>query len=457
MTDRMPPQNVEAEASVISAVLIDNSTLNDVLGILKPECFYRTAHQKIFAAICDLFACHEPADLVTLSNRLKETGQLEAVGGSAYLARIVDTAPLAVNAPHYARIVRDAAIGRHIIEIANVTAREAMDGCDVTEIIERAQHRIMGITVGTGYQIATMSDLCLAAVDRYENIDRSGRRITGIATGYHDLDWHTCGLQSGDLVILAARPSMGKSSLALCMARYVAGHGIAVGLFSLEMSKNQLTDAMIAQQAGIDRQILRRGGIGADDWPRITAAAGKIAEMPIYIDDDGDPDIGAIRQRARELRRRYNVGLVIIDHLQIVRCAGRRSRTDEIGEITRGAKAMAKELSCPVLLLSQLNRALEARANPSKRPVLSDLRDSGAIEQDADVVLFLYRPAVYGDECRWPDPNTSPAPFTGQAELSIAKHRNGPTGMVMLRWHPACTLFTQVRTQADRDADPFGG
>jgi replicative DNA helicase len=423
----LPPQNVEAEESIISAILIDNNTLLDVIEILAPEDFYRTAHQKIFAAIIDLFDKTEPIDLVTLANRLKEKGQLEEIGSASYLARLVDTVPLAVNAQHYAKIVHDKASLRRLIEKSNAIVKRCYEERgNADEVIDFAEAAVFEITENKSQQaFYPLSKIILGNIETLEEKQGNRSLVTGVTTGFSHLDNLTSGLQNSDLIILAARPSMGKTALALNIARNAAVEAnIPVAIFSLEMSKEQLSLRMLCSEARIDSSRLRSGFFSMEDWHRLTAMD--------------------IRAKARRLKMDKNIGLIIIDYLQLMQGrAGAERRDLEISEISRAMKALAKELSLPVLALSQLNRMLEQRTD--KRPRLSDLRESGALEQDADVVAFIYRDEVYNKE----DDN----PSRGVAEILLSKQRNGPTGDVYLAF---LNSFTRFENLASDDAAAGG-
>ncbi len=432
---KLPPQSIEAEESIISAILLDNSTLLDVLEILTPENFYRTAHQIIFAAIAELFSRAEPVDLVTLTNMLRDKNQLEEIGGAAYLARIVDTVPSAINVQHYARIVRDKASLRRLIAKANEISLHAYeDGGDLDNVLDFAENAVFEISEDK-HQAAfhPISKIIESNIDALE--ERQGNRtlVTGVPTGFTQLDHKTSGLQGSDLIILAARPSMGKTALALNIARNAAvDANVAVAVFSLEMSKEQLCERMLCAEARVDSNRLRGGFLSPEDWNRITEAAGVLSEAPLFIDDSPDISATSIRTKSRRLKLDKGLGMVIIDYLQLMKGRSGIERRDlEISEISRSLKLLAKELSVPVVALSQLNRKLEERND--KRPKLSDLRESGALEQDADVVAFIYRDEVYNKD----DNN----PNRGTAEIIIAKQRNGPTGDVPLTFLNAYTRF----------------
>lgn len=432
---KLPPQSIEAEESILSAILLDNSTLLDVLEILSPDHFYRTAHQKIFTAIAELFSKAEPVDLVTLTNILRDKNQLEDVGGAAYLARMVDTVPSAINVRHYARIVRDKSSLRRLIAKANeITQHCYEDAGDLDQVLDFAEGAVFEISEDK-HQAAfhPISKIIESNIDALE--ERQGKKalVTGVPTGFTQLDHKTSGLQGSDMIILAARPSMGKTALALNIARNAAIDGnVPVAIFSLEMSKESLSERLLCAEARVDSGRLRGGFLNPEDWNRITEAASVLSEAPIYIDDSPDISATSIRTKSRRLKMDKDLGLIIIDYLQLMKGRASSERRDlEISEISRALKLLAKELNVPVLALSQLNRKLEERSD--KRPQLSDLRESGALEQDADVVAFIYRDEVYNK-----DENN---PNRGTAEVIIAKQRNGPTGIIPLTFLGQHTRF----------------
>jgi replicative DNA helicase len=440
----VPPQHIEAEESLLSAILVDNTALLEVVETLAPSDFYRTAHQKIFAAMSDLFNRGEPVDVVTLNNNLKEKGQLEAVGGPVYLARLLDAVPLAVNAQHYARIVHDKAVLRRLIEKANaITKRCFQEQGGADDIIDFAEASIFEVTEKKARQaFYPLSKLIDSNIDFLEEKQKNKSLVTGVPTGFSHLDNLTSGLQNSDLIILAARPSMGKTALALNIARNAAvDAGVPVAIFSLEMSKEQLSLRLLCAEARIDSSRLRSGFFSMEDWERLTDAAGVLSAAPIFIDDSPSLSAMEVRAKARRLKMDKNIGLIIIDYLQLMQGRVSAERRDlEISEISRSLKALAKEINLPVIALSQLNRMLEQRND--RRPRLSDLRESGALEQDADVVAFIYRDEVYNKE--------ENNPHKGTAEIILAKQRNGPTGEVLLTFLSVYTRFENMAPEAMR-------
>jgi len=431
----VPPQSLEAEESILSAILVDNDTLPEILEILSPKDFYRSSHQKIYTAITELFSRDEPVDLVTLTNKLREHDWLDEIGGATYLANLVDTVPLAVNAQYYAKIIHDKACLRQLIEKTSAIAKRCFeDRGDVENVIDFAESSIFEISENkikpAFYPLGKIIEINIDALE-----ERQGNKalVTGVPTGFTRLDELTAGLQKSDLVILAGRPGMGKTAFALNIAKNAAvDDNIPVAIFSLEMSKEQLSFRMLSSEARIDSSRLRRGFISQEDWLKITDAAGFLSQAPIFIDDSPNITVLEIRAKSRRLKMESNIGLLIIDYLQLMKSRASAERRDlEISEISRSLKALAKELDIPVLALSQLNRKLEERSD--KRPQLADLRESGALEQDADVVAFIYRDELYN--------KAENNPNKGKAELIIAKQRNGPTGIATLTFLDTYTRF----------------
>lgn len=446
MANKLPPQNIDAEESILSAILINNDVLLDIVEVLSPEHFYKTAHQKIYEAISDLFAKSEPVDLITLANKLNETGQLDEVGGATYLSRLIDTIPLAVNPLYYSKLVRDKASLRKLISSATTIVKRCYeDRGDVDDIIDFAERTIFEISEDKVQQgFTNIKHLIDENIDSLEERQGNDSQFTGIPTSYTKLDDMTSGLQNSDLIILAARPSMGKTAFALNIARNIAVNAnVPVAIFSLEMSKDQLSMRLLTSEARVDSHRLKSGFLNNEDWSNLTNAAGILSEAPIYIDDSADVSPLDIRAKARRLSMTANgLGLIIIDYLQLMKGRSSIDRHLEIAEISRSLKGLAKELSIPIIALSQLNRMLEQRSD--KRPVLSDLRESGALEQDADIVAFIYRDEVYNKE--------ETNPNKGMAEIIIAKHRNGAIGTVPLTFigkytrfeNPAYTEYDQI-------------
>lgn len=435
---KLPPQNIEAEESILSAILIDNTTLIDILEVLSADDFYKTAHAVIFSAIETLHAKNEPVDLVTLSNILREQNKLEKIGGAAYLARLVDAAPVAVNAHHYARIIHEKAILRRLIERSNAIANRCFeDRGEVAGVVEFAQSVIFELSEGNTRQaFFPISKIIEANIDALEERQGSRSLVTGVPSGFSKLDALTSGFQNSDLIIIAARPAMGKTAFALNVARNAAIEGgVPVAVFSLEMSKEQLSMRMLCAEARVDQSRIRSGFLNQTDWNRITDAAGRLTEAAIFIDDSPDISTTSIRTKSMRMKMDKGLGLIIVDYLQLMRSSTASERRDlEISDISRSMKMLAKELNVPVIALSQLNRKLEERSD--KRPQLSDLRESGALEQDADLVAFIYRDEVYNR-----DENN---PQRGTAEVILAKHRNGPPGTARLTFLKSYTRFENL-------------
>lgn len=432
MMEKIPPQNNEAEQSLLGSLLIDRDAIIKVIDIVHAQDFYRETHRMIFEAMLELFSQHEPIDILSLTNRLSEMKQLETVGGRTYLVSLANAVPTASHITTYANIVQKKATLRRLIEAATDITKLGYTEAEDTEIVlDQAEERLF--SVSQKYLKRAFVPLREALAEAFERIDelhKESGKLRGLTTGFRELDNILAGLQKADLVILAARPSVGKTSLALDIARHVGTHAkIPVGIFSLEMSKDQLVDRLLCAEAGIDLWRMRTGRLsdreGDDDFPRIGHAMGALSEAPIYIDDSSTSNIMEIRARARRLQSEKGLGLLVIDYLQLMEGPSKdEGRVQEISQITRSLKSIARELNIPVLALSQLSRATEARSPAI--PKLSDLRESGSIEQDADVVMFIYRRVMdKGLKEVLPEQRHI-------AEIHIAKHRNGPTGVVEL-------------------------
>jgi replicative DNA helicase len=430
-TGVVPPSNQEAEQAVLGAILVRPQVLDDVADLLTVDDFYRTAHGVIYDAITTLYNKKEPVDLVTVTALLRERGQLDGVGGPLFLAGLSEQVGFATNAEHYAKIVRDKATVRRLLEASQTIAQACLAPVEDTEaLLNAAETSIMGVTMTKQIQAQSLAELVPVEEARLESIYNHRGELTGVPSGFVDLDRHTGGFQPSDLIIIAARPSMGKTALALNIAQNAAGaYGVPSAFFSLEMSKEQLTQRLISSTAQVDHSQMKRGLIRGVEWSRIKVACGDLISTPIYICDKAAMTPGEIRAQARRLRMKYGIGMVIVDYLQLAHDPKARSREQEVSAISRAMKALAKELHIPVIALSQLNRQLESRDN--KRPQLADLRESGAIEQDSDLVMFIYRDEVYHKETTQ----------KGIAELAIAKHRNGPTGLVKLSYLPEYISF----------------
>lgn len=437
---RLPPQNLDAEQSILGAVLLENSALNKALEMIVEEDFHRGAHRTIFAGMIELADRNEVVDQITLTDLLKTKGQLEQVGGAAYVAELVQAVPSASNIRHHCKIVREKSLLRGLIRTATEIVTKGYDGLGESEdLLDYAEQEIFRLAQGRlGRSFVPMHQIVKESIEIVDRLFSRKERITGVPSGYRVIDDITAGLQPSDLIIIAGRPSMGKTSLALGMAEHAAIRAnLTVGIFSLEMSQAQLVLRMLSSQAFLDSHALRTGQLTSENWHALCAAADRLESARIFIDDSGGLTVQQMRGKARRLKAEHGLDLLIIDYLQLMQ--GRsdsESRQQEISDISRSLKALAKELDIPVVALSQLSRAVENRTD--KRPVLSDLRESGAIEQDADVVMFIYREEVY-------NPDTEEK--RGTADILIRKHRNGPTGDRQLSFQEQYAKFADLETQ----------
>ena len=438
--DRRPPYSEDAEQAVLGAMLMDADAVMRAAETIDDTMFYREGNRRIYRAMITLAERGEVVDPLTLANELTRKGELDASGGKDYLGFLVDAVPTAANIEYHARIVREKALMRRLIEASTATVTEAFEGAERAEdLLDRAEQRIFELAQQRDQAGFTrIKELLWPTMERIEALHGSGSSITGVPSGFTDLDELTAGFQKSDLVIVAARPSMGKTAFTLNIAQYAALEAnVPVAFFSLEMSKDSLVQRMLTAEARIDAQRLRRGMLRDDDFPRLARAAGILGSAPVWIDDTPGISVLEMRSKARRLRAENGIGLVVVDYLQLMSGpSGVENRQQEISIISRGLKALAKELDVPVLALSQLSRAPEQRAGEGKRPQLSDLRESGAIEQDADLVMFLYRQEMYDGPVD-KDGNS----IEGRAELIVGKQRNGPTGIVNLHFHKQYTRF----------------
>ena len=433
--ERLPPHNLEAEQSVLGSLLIDRDAIIKVASFLKPEDFYLNANGLIYGAVLDLYNRREPTDMITLSDELTRRVQYDQAGGLAYLSSLLSAVPTAVHVEYYARIVERTATLRRLIDAGTqVVDIGFRDGIDTEEALDAAERAIFDVSQRRQTKDWTsMGEVLDKFFDQIDYLQQHRGDVVGVATGYSDMDQMTGGLQRSDLIILAARPSMGKTSLALGIAYGAAVvHKRTVGIFSLEMSAEQLVQRILSMETGVDSHRLRLGQIDDNEWDRISRAFGRLSEAPIYVDDSSSSSIMDVRSKARRLQAEQGLDLIIVDYLQLM--SGRRTdnRVQEISEISRGLKGLARELNVPVVALSQLSRAVESRAD--HRPMLSDLRESGSIEQDADIVMFIYREDKYEEESE----------KKGIAEIIIAKHRNGPVGSVNLRFFDRTARFADL-------------
>ena len=431
----IPPQSIEAEQAVLGTILLQDKALLKIVEMLAANDFYRDAHQTIYAAMLTLFEKREPHDLITITSLLNDQNKLDQVGGASYLASLTDIIPFSGTLVHHAQIIRKKSILRRLIQTTSeVTTRCYDTQDDIETLIDQAEKTIFEIAhsnKGQGFQ--PMSIIVPQAFERITRLFEKQGHITGVSTGYDELDRMTAGLQPAELIILAARPSMGKTALSMNIVQHAALIGkVPVAVFSLEMSMESLALRMLCSVGRIDSQRVRTGKLHDNDWPKLTRATGMLSDAPIHIDDTAGMTVLEMRAKARRLMSEHNLGLIVVDYLQLMQGkSNSENRAQEISEISRSLKAMAKELNVPVLALSQLNRSLENRTD--KRPQLSDLRESGAIEQDADVIMFIYRDEVYN--------RAEDNPNRGLAEVIIGKQRNGPTGMIKMTFLGEYTTF----------------
>lgn len=433
---RIPPQSIEAEQSVLGAMLIDKEAIASATEVLKPEDFYKEANGIIFDAIVKIYQRGEPVDLITLPEQLKNTNILEQVGGVSYISDLANSVPSSSSVVHYAKIVESKSLMRKLIRASSTILDKSYEGVEeVSELIEMAEKNIFDISQGRSNEgFVPINQVLLEAFDNIEKRFQNKNQITGITTGFSDLDSKTSGFQKSDLILVAARPSMGKTAFALNIAQNSAIKSkVPVAIFSLEMSKEQLIYRMLCSEAHIDSQKLRTGDLQESDWDKLAKAMAVLSEAPIFIDDTPGISVMEMRAKCRRLMLEHGLGMIMVDYLQLMSGNSKNeSRQQEISEISRSLKGLAREMNCPLIALSQLSRAPEARSD--HRPILSDLRESGAIEQDADVVMFLYRDEYY-------NPDTEEKNI---GELSIAKQRNGPTGLIKLVWLGQYTKFVNL-------------
>jgi len=441
--ERLPPHNLEAEQSVLGSLLIDRDAIIKIAAFVKPEDFYQSANGVIYQAVLDLYNRREPTDFITLSDELERREQTDRVGGIAYLSSLLNAVPTAVHVEYYGRIVERTATLRRLIdagtEIVSIGYRDGIDTEDALDAAERTIFTVSEKRQTKDFQ--SISEVLDRFFDQIDYMQQHRGDVVGVATDFSDLDQLTGGLQKSDLVILAARPSMGKTAFALGMAYGAAiKHGKTVGVFSLEMSAEQLVQRLLSMETGVDSHRLRLGQIDDGEWDRISRAFGRLAEANIFIDDSAGAGVMDVRSKSRRLQAEHGLDLVVVDYLQLM--SGRRTdnRVQEISEISRGLKGLARELNVPVVALSQLSRAVETRAD--HRPMLSDLRESGSIEQDADIVMFIYREEKYEEDSE----------KKGIAEIIVAKHRNGPVGSINLRFFDRTARFADLELYRDQES-----
>jgi len=433
---RIPPQNPEAEMSVLGCIMLDKDALVKIGDVIVPDDFYDERHQQIYEAILELYAKNVSIDILTVTNWLEEHKLLDRVGGSSYLTQLVNAVPSSAHISHYAFIVRKKGTLRKLINAAGeITNLGFGEEGEMEDILDAAEQKLYNISQKHLKQnFVSISNILHSTFERIDELHREKGKLRGLPTGYVDLDNLLGGLQKSDLVVLAARPSMGKTSLALDMMRHVAvNHKVPVGIFSLEMSKDQLVDRLLSSQSDVNLWKIRTGHLNDDDFEKIGQAMGELSESPIFIDDAAGSNIMEIRTKARRLQAEHGVGLIVVDYLQLMEGRNQENRVQEVSEISRALKLLARELNVPVLALSQLSRGVENR--PDKVPQLADLRESGSIEQDADVVMFIYREEMYkGKDAKRPH----------VAEIHIKKHRNGPTGQIDLFFDQDKTSFKNL-------------
>lgn len=434
MSNRVPPHSVEAEESVLGSVLMSVDALNEVMDKLDPDDFYVPSHQAIFRAVRVLFDSNQAVDAITVSEELRRAGELERIGGVGFVTRLLDIVPSASNVEYYAGIVEEHSQRRLLLragsEITDLALR--LDD-EITAVLDRAEQTVLGVAgrkVGAGIQ--PIGPLFFSTLEELEALESRGSEITGLSTGFRDLDRKLTGLHPANLMIIAARPAMGKSAITGNIATNVAMERKPVALFSLEMSKEEVAQRMLCSVARIDSMKLRTGQIGEAAWPRLTDAAGKLYDAPVFVDDSPVVTVTDIRAKCRRLKRQHGLNLVVVDYLQLMQGSNRENRQQEIADISRGLKNLARELEVPIIAVSQLNRNLESRED--KRPRLGDLRESGSLEQDADVVLFIYRDEYYNEQSE----------KKGIAEVVVAKHRAGSTGTVEMTFMPEFTKFSDL-------------
>lgn len=422
--ERIPPQNLDAEMAVLGSMLIEEDAINQALEIVDEDCFYSSAHKKIYSCIVELFNRNRAVDLITLTEELKKNNDLDEIGGVSYLTMLANAVPTAANVSHYARIVKEKSILRGLINHATQIVTSAYESeVNVDQLLDKAESLIFEISdrkIESSF--VSLKDIIKDTIETIDRLYQQKAHVTGVSTGFIDFDIKTAGLQRSDLIVMAGRPSMGKSAFVITIAEYAGvGKHIPVAFFSLEMSKEQLVQRLLCSHARVDAHKVRTGHLSASDWPKLTAAAGKLSEAPIFIDDTPAISVTELRAKARRLKAHHDIQLLIVDYLQLMRCtAHMENRQQEISEISRSLKALARELSIPLVAVSQLSRAVESRSD--HRPQLSDLRESGAIEQDADVVTLLLREEYYNPTME----------NKGMAEVIIAKQRNGPVGTMKL-------------------------
>ncbi|MDH4118381.1 MAG: replicative DNA helicase [Acidimicrobiia bacterium] len=431
---RVPPHSRESEESVIGAILLSSDAANEVMDKLEPEDFYIPSHQAMFRAIRTLFNGNQAIDAITVAEELRRTGELERVGGVPAITRLLDVVPSAANVDYYADVVEETSQRRHLISAGSTITDLALRLDDeIHTVLDRAEQTVLAVAgrrVGDSMQ--PIGPLFFSTLEELEMLEQRGSDVTGLSTGFRDLDRKLTGLHPANLVIIAARPAMGKSALTMNIATNIAMRGLPVAIFSLEMSKEEVAQRMLCSVARIDSMKVRTGQIGEASWPRLTDAAGKLYNAPVFVDDSPVVTVTDIRAKCRRLKRIHGLEMVVVDYLQLMQGTSKESRQQEIAEISRALKNLARELELPIIAVSQLNRNLEQRED--KRPRLGDLRESGSLEQDADIVMFIYRDEYYNES----------TDRKGVAEVMVAKHRAGSTGIVEMTFMPEYTKFSDL-------------
>ncbi len=438
LSSRVPPQNIQVEISLLGSILLDADAMSKIADQLSPDDFYEKRHQTIYRAILGLYEKQRPIDVLTLTEKVESSGELELIGGSSYITDLVNSVPSAAHIAEYAEIVSHKATLRRLISAAESIINYGYEEeAALEELLDRAEQRLFEVSQKHSKQnFASLGDVLAASFDRLDELHKDKNKLRGVPTGFKDIDYTLAGLQNSDLIIIAARPSLGKTSFALNIAHHVAvKEGIPVGIFSLEMSQDQLVDRLLAAESGVDSWKLRTGSLEDTDFAKLNEAMGTLSEAPIFIDDTPVLNAMEMRTKARRIQSEHGLGLLIVDYLQLMSGRSNSSgdnRVQEVSEISRGLKALARELNIPVVALSQLSRSVESRS--PQIPQLSDLRESGSIEQDADVVMFIYREEVYNPETE----------RQHLADILIRKHRNGPTGQAELYFHPEQLQFRSL-------------
>jgi replicative DNA helicase len=455
IAERIPPHSLEAERAVLGGILLQNLVIDTVLEIVKPDDFYSEANARVFEAVLELHRSSTPVDTVTLRDILARESKLQAIGGDDYLLSLTDTIPTLENTKAYALIIKEKALVRRLITACHgVAAKGYADYGNAQEFLDQAEKAVFDVaSVQTRSVVERVRDVVIRAFEDLHNLARSGERVSGLKSGFNRLDGMTAGMHPGDLIIVAGRPGMGKTSFALNVgvnashSRFNTGKNAGVAIFSLEMPKDQLVKRMLASEARVDSSRLRTGQVLRDDWQSLAQAAGTLSDLPMFIDDTPGLTIMELRAKARRIMAEHGLALIIIDYLQLMRSGTKNdSREQEISEISRSLKGLAKEMGIPVMALSQLNRGVESRGNKDKRPQLSDLRESGAIEQDADTIMFVYRDEVYNKESM----------DQGVAEIIVGKQRAGPTGTIKVRFFNQYTRFDNLSDEEGVVQEEYG-